>query len=123
MGIRKQTNIYLSFTAERAKLGKYDIEAFDVIIDARDGVFTVANYKITLGGRPISFNGYVNANTDPPTYLFAGKIEGETIEALINLQAVKRLGEYEDIANVVDFFLKKESDFVTGQTLYLGGVG
>jgi len=46
----------------------------------------------------------------------------EKIRALIDAQAVKRLGEYRDIANVVDFFLRPESDFVTGQTLYLGGV-
>jgi 3-oxoacyl-[acyl-carrier protein] reductase len=27
----------------------------------------------------------------------------------------------EDIANVVDFFIRPESDFITGQVLYLGG--
>jgi 3-oxoacyl-[acyl-carrier protein] reductase len=46
----------------------------------------------------------------------------EKIRELIDAQAVKRLGEYRDIANVVDFFLREESDFVTGQTIYLGGV-
>jgi 3-oxoacyl-[acyl-carrier protein] reductase len=46
----------------------------------------------------------------------------EKIRELIDAQAVKRLGEYRDIANVVDFFLRAESDFVTGQTIYLGGV-
>jgi len=78
-------DFYLSFTAERAKLGEYDIEALDVIIDARDGVFTVANYQITLGGRPMRLRGYVNANTAPPSYMFAGVMEGETLEALLNL--------------------------------------
>ena len=29
----------------------------------------------------------------------------------------------EDIANVVDFFLREQSAFVTGQNLYLGGIG
>lgn len=46
----------------------------------------------------------------------------EKIQALIDLQAVKRLGEYRDISNVIDFFLSRASDFVTGQTVYLGGV-
>jgi len=27
-----------------------------------------------------------------------------------------------DIANVIDFFIREESDFVTGQVVYLGGV-
>jgi 3-oxoacyl-[acyl-carrier protein] reductase len=28
----------------------------------------------------------------------------------------------EDIVNVVDFFVRAESDYVTGQVIYLGGV-
>lgn len=46
----------------------------------------------------------------------------EKIAALIDSQAIKRLGEPRDVANVIDFFLRPESDLVTGQTLYLGGV-
>lgn len=34
----------------------------------------------------------------------------------------RRMGTFEDVANVVDFFLRKESDAVTGQVVYLGGV-
>ena len=44
------------------------------------------------------------------------------IEALLARQAIPRFGTVEDIANVVDFFLKPESAFVTGQVLFLGGV-
>ncbi len=46
----------------------------------------------------------------------------EAIEKVINLQAIKRTGKYIDIANVIDFFIKDESSFITGQTVYLGGV-
>lgn len=46
----------------------------------------------------------------------------DKIERLVERQAVRRLGTFEDVANVVDFFLKRESAFVTGQVLYLGGV-
>jgi 3-oxoacyl-[acyl-carrier protein] reductase len=44
------------------------------------------------------------------------------IDTLIARQAVKRWGEFKDIANVIDFFIKPESDFITGQVIYLGGV-
>lgn len=44
------------------------------------------------------------------------------IEALVARQAIRRLGTLADVANVVDFFLRPESDFVTGQTVFLGGV-
>lgn len=49
-------------------------------------------------------------------------IPPEKIEILINRQAVHRFGEFRDISNVIDFFIQPESDFVTGQVLYLGGV-
>ena len=46
----------------------------------------------------------------------------EKIEQLIARQAIRRFGEVRDIANVVDFFIRPESDFVTGQVIYLGGI-
>lgn len=44
------------------------------------------------------------------------------IDELLTQQAIKRLGEFEDVINVIDFYIKKESNFITGQTIYLGGV-
>ncbi|MBL9180153.1 MAG: SDR family oxidoreductase [Verrucomicrobiaceae bacterium] len=49
-------------------------------------------------------------------------VPSSKMDALIARQAVKRWGEFEDVANVVDFYLKPESSFITGQVLYLGGV-
>jgi 3-oxoacyl-[acyl-carrier protein] reductase len=46
----------------------------------------------------------------------------DKIEKVVARQAIKRKGTFEDVANVVDFFLRRESEFVTGQTIYLGGV-
>ena len=46
----------------------------------------------------------------------------EKINQLIQRQAVHRYGEYSDITNVTDFFIKPESDFITGQIIYLGGI-
>jgi 3-oxoacyl-[acyl-carrier protein] reductase len=46
----------------------------------------------------------------------------DKIEALLRRQAVRRIGEMRDISNVIDFFIREESDFVTGQVIYLGGV-
>lgn len=44
------------------------------------------------------------------------------IEELKSRQCIKRLGTFEDVKNVIDFFLRPESNFITGQTIYLGGV-
>jgi len=46
----------------------------------------------------------------------------DKINELINRQAIKRFGEMEDISNVIDFFIKPESNFVTSQIIYLGGI-
>lgn len=46
----------------------------------------------------------------------------DKIEALLERQAIRRFGEFDDVANVVDFFVSPNSGFVTGQIIYLGGV-
>lgn len=59
--------------------------------------------------------------TPVPTDL-VGAVPQWKMDALIARQAIPRYGEMTDVLNVIDFFIRKESDFVTGQTLYLGGV-
>jgi 3-oxoacyl-[acyl-carrier protein] reductase len=46
----------------------------------------------------------------------------EKIDLLLSRQAIPRFGKFEDVANVIDFYLKKESTFITGQSMYLGGI-
>lgn len=48
-------------------------------------------------------------------------VPAEKIDRIVNNLAIKRLGRFEDIANVIDFFIKPESDYITGQIIYLGG--
>lgn len=58
--------------------------------------------------------------TPIPTDLIRGVPKAKIDEVVARL-AVKRLGRYEDVSNVVDFFVRPESDYVTGQVIYLGG--
>lgn len=46
----------------------------------------------------------------------------EKLDALLDRQAIRRFGEFGDISNVIDFFIQPQSDFVTGQVVFLGGV-
>jgi 3-oxoacyl-[acyl-carrier protein] reductase len=67
----------------------------------------------------------VTVNAVGPTPIATDLIRGvpaDKIEALLRSQAIHRLGEYRDVSNVIDFLIREESDFVTGQTIYLGGV-
>ena len=49
-------------------------------------------------------------------------VPDKKLKKLINQQAIKRYGKFEDVSNVIDFFISPDSDFITGQILYLGGV-
>jgi 3-oxoacyl-[acyl-carrier protein] reductase len=49
-------------------------------------------------------------------------VPAEKIDKIVNGLAIKRMGRFEDVANVIDFFIKPESDYITGQVIYLGGV-
>lgn len=70
--------------------------------------------------------GYgITVNVIGPTPIETDMLRGvpsKKIEQLIQLLSIKRIGTMKDIANVVDFFLRQESDAITGQVLYLGGV-
>jgi 3-oxoacyl-[acyl-carrier protein] reductase len=46
----------------------------------------------------------------------------DKMDRLVARQAINRKGLMRDVANVIDFYLKAESDFITGQNIYLGGV-
>ncbi len=67
----------------------------------------------------------ITVNAVGPTPVATDLIRGvpeEKMKALIERQAVRRMGTVDDILNVIDFFLNERSDFVTGQVVYLGGV-
>jgi 3-oxoacyl-[acyl-carrier protein] reductase len=65
----------------------------------------------------------VNAlgSTPVATDLIKG-VSDEKIDNLLGSQAIRRLGNFDDISNALDFFIRRESDFITGQVIYLGGV-
>jgi len=72
----------------------------------------LAEFKITvnaIGPTPIA------------TDLIAG-VPRKKLEDLVQMQAIRRFGEFRDVSNVIDFFIRPESDFITGQVVYLGGV-
>jgi 3-oxoacyl-[acyl-carrier protein] reductase len=49
-------------------------------------------------------------------------VPDDKLQRLLDRQAIHRCAEFEDVANVIDFFIRPESAMVTGQTVYLGGV-
>jgi len=67
----------------------------------------------------------ITVNAIGPTPIQTDLLRGvpqEKIQSLLKRQAIRRMGEPRDIINLIDFFLRAESDFITGQVIYLGGV-
>lgn len=83
----------------------------------------VENLTQTISKELAPYGITVNAigPTPIPTDLIK-MIPDDKIEDLLLKQAIKRLGNLEDVKNVIDFFINDKSDFVTGQVIYLGGV-
>jgi len=68
----------------------------------------------------------ITCNAIGPAPIKTDLIKGvgeKKIQALIQQLGIQRLAEFEDVANVIDFFLNPRSDMITGQVIYLGGVG
>ncbi len=70
-----------------------------------------------------SFGITVNAIAPAPIKTdLINSVPKEKIDLLLSKQAIHRFGTFEDISNLTDFFIRKESEFVTGQVVYLGGI-
>lgn len=68
---------------------------------------------------------HVTVNAVGPTPIKTDLIRGvpqSKMDALIARQAIHEYGTFEDVSNVIDFYLKPESSFITGQVIYLGGI-
>lgn len=72
----------------------------------------------------IGENG-ITVNAVGPTPIATDLIKNvpeNKIAELIQKQSIKRLGLFEDVLNVIKFFIAPESNFITGQIIYLGGI-
>ena len=70
-----------------------------------------------------SFN--ITVNTVGPTPIETDLIKvvpRDKIEAILNKQTLKRFGTMDDVLQVIKFFVSEDSSFITGQTIYLGGL-
>lgn len=97
----------------------YDLEGEAAYVASKSAVAAYSRVLAReLGERGVTVN--VVAPNPIRTALIAG-VGDDKLQAIIDRQAIKRFGRFEDVLQVVDFFLDPKSEFVTGQTIYLGG--
>jgi 3-oxoacyl-[acyl-carrier protein] reductase len=83
----------------------------------------IVSFTEVLARELAAFNVTVNAVGPTPVKTdLIRSVPDSKMRALLQRQAIQRYGEFRDISNVIDFFIRPESDFVTGQVIYLGGV-
>lgn len=83
----------------------------------------IENFTQTIAKEVATYGITVNAIGPTPVETDLIKaVPKNKIQELLEKQAIKRFGNFEDIKNVIDFFIDKKSDFITGQIIYLGGV-
>lgn len=72
-----------------------------------------------IGGNGVTVNavGPTPIETD-----LIKNVPANKIDELMNRQCIKRLGKFGDVKNVIDFYMSPNSDFITGQIIYLGGI-
>jgi len=70
---------------------------------------------------PLNIN--VNAVAPPAVKTDLVKnVETKKMDSLIQRQAIKRFGEPIDVISVIKFLISPDSEMVTGQTIYMGGL-
>ncbi|MNJ74893.1 3-oxoacyl-[acyl-carrier-protein] reductase FabG [compost metagenome] len=72
-----------------------------------------------FGPRRITINAIAPGPVN--TELFTADKTEEQIQAVARLNAFGRIGEPEDIANVIEFLVSDQARWVTGQTLRVNG--
>jgi 3-oxoacyl-[acyl-carrier protein] reductase len=68
----------------------------------------------------------ITCNAVGPTPIDTDLLKGvgqEKIRHLVEQQAIPRMAQPSDVAHIVDFFLHPQSHMITGQIIYLGGLG
>jgi len=98
----------------------FKLEGEAIYAASKAGVITLTEI---LSREYADFGITVNAVAPPAvqTDLIRG-VPNEKMHNLLQRQAIHRYGNPLEVCNVINFFIKHESEMVTGQIVYLGGV-
>jgi 3-oxoacyl-[acyl-carrier protein] reductase len=91
-------------------------------------IYTSTKAAITSFTRVLAKEVYKNGitcNVIAPTAIptdLSLSIDQNALKEVLNRNAINNFGRMEDISNTIDWLIKDESNAITGQVIYLGGV-
>ena len=106
----------INFTSVGTKLKIEGEAAYTASKAAVENLTEVLSREYSEFGITVNAVGPTPVKTD-----LIRSVPKEKIENITKGLAINRLTENKDISNVTDFFIKYESEFITGQIIYLGG--
>ncbi|GAB4268628.1 MAG: SDR family oxidoreductase [Opitutales bacterium] len=115
--IRKKTGSIVNFTSVASPLNLEGEALYASSKASVERLTKILAYELGSSGVTVNAIGPTPIDTD-----LIGSVPEDKIHAVIQRQAVKRKGSFDDIAHVCDFLIDEKSSFVTGQVIYLGGV-
>jgi len=114
--------VLISSLAARAVVGKPDLENRSILLYAatKGAIETlVKNWAAILGPRGIRVNAVAPGVIETDMSNFTKTEEGR--EATLGMQALKRIGKPEDVADVVAFLASDKARWITGASIPVDG--
>jgi 3-oxoacyl-[acyl-carrier protein] reductase len=114
--------VLISSLVARAVVGKPDLENSSILLYAatKGAIETlVKNWAAILGPRGIRVNAVAPGVIETDMSNFAKTEAGR--EATLGMQALKRIGKPEDVADVVAFLVSDKARWITGASIPVDG--
>jgi len=99
--------------------GPMNLEGEAIYASSKSAVITLTKI-LAYEFAPFGITCNVVSPTPTETDLIRS-VSKEKIDNIVSRLAIKRLARFDDIVNAIDFFIRPESGYVTGQELRLGG--
>jgi 3-oxoacyl-[acyl-carrier protein] reductase len=93
-----------------------------------EAIYTASKAAVSAYSRVLAKEIYslgITCNVVSPSAIetdLMAAVDNDALKDVLKRNAVKNLGQMEDISNIIDWLIKPESSAITGQVIYQGGV-